>query len=121
VKSFAVRFRADSHWPPSIKDLEVCSTLVARPLAKSLVPTLRICMKLWWELFSVSRNAVGGWFPLALQGLTILLAISWWLSTTSAPRPRLTSNQPRVRHRCAQHPAAWTTGDLLRFWRSWRS
>jgi CAAX protease family protein len=36
---------------------------------------LHICMNLWWELFSVSRNAVGGWFPFALQTLTMLLAI----------------------------------------------
>jgi len=36
---------------------------------------LHICMNLWWELFSVSKNAIGGWFPFALQGLTILLAI----------------------------------------------
>lgn len=36
---------------------------------------LHICMNLWWALFSVSKNAVGGWFPFALQTLTILLAI----------------------------------------------
>ena len=36
---------------------------------------LHICMNLWWELFSVSRNAIGGWFPFALQSLTMLLAI----------------------------------------------
>jgi membrane protease YdiL (CAAX protease family) len=36
---------------------------------------LHICMNLWWELFSVSRNAIGGWFPFALQTLTMLLAI----------------------------------------------
>jgi uncharacterized protein len=36
---------------------------------------LHICMNLWWELFSVSKNVVGGWFPFALQTLTILLAI----------------------------------------------
>lgn len=36
---------------------------------------LHICMNLWWELFSVSRTAIGGWFPFALQILTILLAI----------------------------------------------
>ena len=24
---------------------------------------LHICMNLWWELFSVSRTAIGGWFP----------------------------------------------------------
>ena len=36
---------------------------------------LHICMNLWWELFSVSKTAIGGWFPFALQSLTILLAI----------------------------------------------
>jgi hypothetical protein len=36
---------------------------------------LHICLNLWWELFSVSRNAMGGWFPFALQTLTMLLAI----------------------------------------------
>ena len=36
---------------------------------------LHICMNLWWELFSVSRNAIGGWFPFALQAFTMLLAI----------------------------------------------
>ena len=41
---------------------------------------LHICMNLWWELFSVSRTAIGGWFPFALQSLTILLAILVTLS-----------------------------------------
>jgi len=36
---------------------------------------LHITMNLWWELFSVARTAVGGWFPFALQSLTMLLAI----------------------------------------------
>jgi len=34
-----------------------------------------ICMNLWWELFSVAKTAIGGWFPFALQILTMLLAI----------------------------------------------
>jgi membrane protease YdiL (CAAX protease family) len=37
--------------------------------------TLHICMNLWWDLFSVSNTAIGGWFPFVLQTLTILLAI----------------------------------------------
>jgi uncharacterized protein len=37
--------------------------------------TLHICMNLWWELFSVANSAIGGWFPFALQILTLLLAI----------------------------------------------
>jgi len=36
---------------------------------------LHICMNLWWELFSVAKTAVGGWFPFALQSLTMLLSI----------------------------------------------
>jgi membrane protease YdiL (CAAX protease family) len=36
---------------------------------------LHICMNLWWELFSVARTAIGGWFSFALQILTMLLAI----------------------------------------------
>lgn len=36
---------------------------------------LHICMNLWWEIFSVAKTAVGGWFPFALQTASILLAI----------------------------------------------
>jgi membrane protease YdiL (CAAX protease family) len=36
---------------------------------------LHICTNLWWELFSVAKNAIGGWFPFMLQNLTMLLAI----------------------------------------------
>jgi membrane protease YdiL (CAAX protease family) len=36
---------------------------------------LHIFVNLWWELFSVSRNAIGGWFPFALQTFTMFLAI----------------------------------------------
>jgi membrane protease YdiL (CAAX protease family) len=36
---------------------------------------LHVCMNLWWELFSVARTAIGGWFPFALQNATMLLAI----------------------------------------------
>jgi uncharacterized protein len=45
---------------------------------------LHICMNLWWGLFSVSKNAVGGWFPFVLQALTILLAILGTLYFTNA-------------------------------------
>ena len=33
---------------------------------------LHICMNLWWELFSVAKSAIGGWFPFMLQNLTML-------------------------------------------------
>jgi|SRR5579863_1582234 len=36
---------------------------------------LHISMNLWWELFSVSKTALGGWLPFALQTGTLLLAI----------------------------------------------
>ena len=36
---------------------------------------LHICMNLWWELFSVAKTAIGGWFPFMPQNLTMLLAI----------------------------------------------
>lgn len=36
---------------------------------------MHICMNLWWEVFSVAKTAIGGWFPFALQTASILLAI----------------------------------------------
>ena len=52
---------------------------------------LHICMNLWWELFSVSRNAIGGWFPFALQILTMLLAI---IATRYLTRPKILTVAP---------------------------
>jgi membrane protease YdiL (CAAX protease family) len=49
---------------------------------------LHICMNLWWELFSVAKTAIGGWFPFALQNLTILLAVCITLYCTH-PRKSL--------------------------------
>jgi membrane protease YdiL (CAAX protease family) len=43
---------------------------------------LHIAMNLWWELFSVARTVIGGWFPFALQTLTIVLAIAVTLRFT---------------------------------------
>jgi membrane protease YdiL (CAAX protease family) len=41
---------------------------------------LHICMNLWWDVFSVSGNAIGGWLPFALQTLTIIIAVAGtWL------------------------------------------
>ena len=48
---------------------------------------LHICMNLWWELFSVARSAIGGWFPFALQTLTMLLAILVTLYCTRSRVP----------------------------------
>ena len=36
---------------------------------------IHIFMNLWWEIFSVSKNAVGGWLPFVLQAATIVFAI----------------------------------------------
>jgi len=43
---------------------------------------LHICMNLWWDLFSVSKNAIGNWLAFVLQSLTILLAILGTLHLT---------------------------------------
>jgi hypothetical protein len=36
-------------------------------------------MNFYWELFSVSKTALGGWFPFVLQWITILCAafLTW--------------------------------------------
>jgi CAAX protease family protein len=47
---------------------------------------LHICMNLWWELFSIARTAIGGWFPFAMQTLTMLLAI---VATLYLTRPKI--------------------------------
>ena len=44
--------------------------------------TLHIGMNLWWDIFSVSNNAIGGWLPFALQTLTILIAVAGTLYLT---------------------------------------
>jgi membrane protease YdiL (CAAX protease family) len=49
---------------------------------------LHVCMNLWWELFSVARSALGGWFPFALQLASIVLAILITLYWTKR-KPRL--------------------------------
>ena len=50
---------------------------------------LHICINLWWELFSVAKSALGGWFPFALQVASILLAIVitlYWSKRKPSPR-----------------------------------
>lgn len=53
---------------------------------------LHICMNLWWELLAVAKTAIRGWFPFALQNLTMLLAILGSLYWTK--RPVATLQQP---------------------------
>ena len=36
---------------------------------------LHMFMNLWWEVFTVSRTALGGWFPLSLQVMSLVLAV----------------------------------------------
>ena len=36
---------------------------------------LHVAMNLWWELFEVGKTAIGGWYPFALQAVTMLLAL----------------------------------------------
>jgi membrane protease YdiL (CAAX protease family) len=47
---------------------------------------LHVFMNLWWELFSVAKSVLGGWFPFVLQGSTILLAV---LVTLIRTRPKI--------------------------------
>ena len=54
---------------------------------------LHICMNLWWELFSVAKTAIGGWFPFMLQNLTMLLAI---LITLYRTRSRVATAATRL-------------------------
>jgi hypothetical protein len=45
-------------------------------------------MNLWWDLFSVSNNAIDGWFPFTLQALSILIAVAGtWHLTKTRKRP----------------------------------
>jgi membrane protease YdiL (CAAX protease family) len=52
---------------------------------------LHIFMNSWWDLFSVSRSAIGGWFPFVLQNLTMLSAILITLYWTRSKRTATTS------------------------------
>jgi membrane protease YdiL (CAAX protease family) len=48
--------------------------------------TVHAFMNFYWEIFSVSRNALGGWFPFALQWITILTAtFLTWKATRRQP------------------------------------
>lgn len=49
--------------------------------------TVHALMNFYWELFSVSRTALGGWFPVALQWTTILTATFVTWKATRKPSP----------------------------------
>jgi len=76
----------------------VLAWLVYRWQTLWVAVALHICINLWWELFSVSKNAVGGWFPFVLQTLTILLAI---LGTLYFTRPNIGGVSQPVSERSA--------------------
>ena len=47
---------------------------------------IHVFMNLCWELFSVSRSAIGGWLPFVLQNLSMLLAILFTLRWTRSAK-----------------------------------
>jgi len=71
---------------------------------------LHVCMNLWWEVFSVSKTALGGWFPFVLQTVSILFAVGITLYWTKAqndhpqlrPPPSTTQLPPRERPKRAR-------------------
>jgi len=65
----------------------IFSWLVCRWQNLWVAVTLHIFMNLWWELFSVARSAIGGWFPFVLQTAVMLFAILLtWYWTRPGPR-----------------------------------
>jgi hypothetical protein len=60
-----------------------------------VVVSLHICMNLWWGVFSVSNNAIGGWLPFALQTLTIIIAIVGTVHLTKPRNRGLATDLPR--------------------------
>ena len=54
---------------------------------------LHMFMNMWWEVFTVGRTALGGWFPFALQTGSVLIAILVTLSMT----PSLEKKEDRAR------------------------
>jgi membrane protease YdiL (CAAX protease family) len=56
---------------------------------------LHVCMNLWWEVFSVAKTALGGWFPFVLQTASILVAVGITLYWTTAQNDSLRSHRPK--------------------------
>ena len=57
---------------------------------------LHISMNLWWQVFSVARTVLGGWFPFTLQTAAILLAIGITLIWTGGKGRSLHSPAPAL-------------------------
>ncbi len=53
---------------------------------------LHCCMNLWWEVFSVSRIALGGWFPFVAQ--TVVLVAAVVITVKMTPSLSLRGNEP---------------------------
>ena len=51
--------------------------------------TAHALMNFYWELFSVSKTALGGWVPFAFQGATLLLAtyVTWRVTRRESAVP----------------------------------
>ena len=47
--------------------------------------SVHILVNLWWSVFSVSKTAIGGWFPFVLQAITIFAAIAITLRWSRRP------------------------------------
>jgi membrane protease YdiL (CAAX protease family) len=55
---------------------------------------LHASMNLWWELFSVNRSALGGWFAFVLQMTCVICAVvvTLWLTPRMVPDGRVHTN-----------------------------
>lgn len=67
----------------------VFSWLLARWESLWFPFALHMFMNLWWEVFSVSRTALGGWFPFMIQNACVLMAIVVTLYMTPSLKGRL--------------------------------
>jgi membrane protease YdiL (CAAX protease family) len=64
---------------------------------------LHACMNFWWEVFNVAPTALGGWYSLALQIGSIVLAILVTLRYTKSPSRLQPVGEDRLRDRLELH------------------
>jgi membrane protease YdiL (CAAX protease family) len=64
---------------------------------------LHALMNFWWEVFHVAPTALGGWYPIALQNATMILAILITLRFTSSRSRSQTIGENRLRDRGELH------------------
>ena len=55
---------------------------------------LHFAMNLWWQVFNVSRTAIGGWFPFLLQTVTVGIALA--ITAVATPRKRRSAPADRA-------------------------